>query len=330
MPANLTPQYLEAEKRFRRAKTVEEKVRCLEEMLAVIPKHKGTDHLQGDLKRRLSKLRETASQKSATGKRTHPRVEREGAGQAVILGPPNSGKSTLLSLLTNATPEIGHYPFTTHGLNPGMMVFENVQIQLVDTPPVHRDCMEHWLPEVIRTGDLVLLLLDLSAPDLLETLELIIDRLAKHRIYLYGKVEISHDEDPFGIYMKTLVLGNKADKDADGTLHGMLAEVVAGRFEILTISCRQMDSLKPLPKKIFDSLEILRIFSKMPGKKPDLNEPFVVAHGTTVLEMAAQIHKDFEAQFKFARLWGSGKYDGQKVNRDHVLQDGDIVEIHLQ
>ena len=172
MPANLTPQYLDADKRFRQAKNAAEKISALEDMLALIPKHKGTEKMQADLKRRLSKAREEAQKKGKAGARGNTyHVPREGAGQVVLVGPPNSGKSTLLAMLTNAIPEVGDYPFTTRKPLPGMMDFENVKIQLVDLPPIAPEWTEGWVYALIRNAELVLVLVDLASDDVRGLLE---------------------------------------------------------------------------------------------------------------------------------------------------------------
>ena len=168
MPANLTPEYRRAEKEFRAAKTPHGKLACLEHMLRVMPKHKGTDHMQADLKRRISRLREQNEHKSGKAKRAPvSKVEKEGAGQIVLLGAPNSGKSQLLAALSNAHVNVADYPFSTHLPQPGMMHFEDVQIQLVDTPPVTADYMEMWMPDTVRRADRALLVVDLGNDTLL-------------------------------------------------------------------------------------------------------------------------------------------------------------------
>ena len=138
MPANLTPEYLAAEEEFKSAQSHEEKIAALERMLSTVPKHKGTEKLQADIKRRLSRERKEGHKKG--GARTVPfwLVKKEGAGQVALIGPPNAGKSSLLAALTNARPEVADYPFTTHAPTPGMMAYENIQVQLIDLPPVSR------------------------------------------------------------------------------------------------------------------------------------------------------------------------------------------------
>jgi ribosome-interacting GTPase 1 len=330
MPANLTPQYLEAEKRYKQAATHEEKVNALEEMLAVIPKHKGTEKLQADLKSKLKKLRVELEKPRAAGGRHDSLdvVKREGAGQVVLLGAPNAGKSSLLASLTKATPEIADYPYTTRVPQPGMMPYENIQIQLVDLPPIDREFWQPRLSGIIRNADAALLLADLSSRELLEQVETLFSLLEGSRILLAA--EPSAEPAPAGFVAKeTLLLGSKSDLDANGEAFKVLEELYCPRFRVLPLSIHDEPSLSLLKSRIYEMLHIIRIYSKPPGQKVDLNDPFVLKKGSTVMAAAACIHKDFAERLRFARIWGSERYEGQMVHRDHVLEDGDVVEFHI-
>ena len=208
MPANLTPDYLEAERRFKSAKTTEEKIAAIEEMMATIPRHKGTEKMQADLKRRLSKLRAEQARRPTSRAGIIHRVEKEGAGQVAMVGPPNSGKSLLVRRLTHAMPEVADYPFTTRVPLPGMMPFEDVQIQLVDLPPVHPDFPESWLYQIIRNADAALLVVDLSDPDLLEDLETTLGQVANAKVQL-DQAELP--STPGWLRKRTLLVANKID-----------------------------------------------------------------------------------------------------------------------
>ncbi len=326
MPANLTPQYLEADRRFKAAKTVEEKVAALEEMLAVIPKHKGTEHLQGDLKRRLAKLRAEAEQ--ARRRRGFSiSVEREGAGQVVLVGPPNAGKSALVKCLTKAQPEVGDYPFTTRRPIAGMMQFINIQIQLVDLPAISDEYMEPWVPSLVRPADLALLVVDLSRPSLLEDAEQVIAILARSKVAL---VPPGSPPPPLGwAHVGTLLLANKADTPSAEAALEILRSHHGSRFPIHAVSAQTGVGLEPLRRMIYDGLGIVRVYSKPPGKEPSMQSPVVLPQGSTIVEMAAAIHKDFAQQLKFARVWGGTKFSGQRVQRDYVVQEGDVIELHI-
>jgi uncharacterized protein len=328
MPANLTPQYLDADKRFRQAKTAAEKISALEDMLALIPKHKGTEKMQADLKRRLSKAREEAQKKGKAGARGNTyHVPREGAGQVMLVGPPNSGKSTLLIMLTNALPEVGDYPFTTRKPLPGMMDFENIKIQLVDLPPIAPEWTDGWVYALIRNADLVLVLVDLARDDVFENIEQLRSQLASHKIRL---MHHASDENPDGgeITKRALLVGNKEDVEAAKERGTFLAELYAADFPVLTISAASGSNLETLRHALYDSLGVLRVYTKSPGKKPELDAPFVLQQGSTILDVAQAVHKDIAASLKFARVWGADTFEGQRVTRDYVVQDGDVIELH--
>lgn len=329
MPANLTPAYREAEERFRQATTPEEKIECLEEMLAVIPKHKGTEKLQADIKRRLSKLRqETMSGRGPARRETAFRVEKEGAGQIALVGPPNSGKSSLLAALTNAQPAIGDYPFTTQTPTPGMMVYENVQIQLVDLPPVTPDYLDPGLPGLLRRSDALFLVADLASDDLLGETQAVLERLEQAKVFLVA--EVPEDADPRLAYRRTLLVANKRDAPEAGERLALLSEFfLPARLHILAVSARTGEGLEELRQAAWRLLDVIRVYGKPAGQKPDMEKPFALPRGSTVLDFAAAVHRDLPAKLKSARIWGpSARFPGQSVERDHTLADTDVVELH--
>jgi len=328
MPANLPPQYFEAERGFREARTPAEKIRAIEAMLAVIPKHKGTEKLIGDLRRRISKLREEASKKGGPKRGALFSVEKEGAGQVALVGPPNGGKSLLLSRLTHATPEVADYPFTTRAPLPGMMPFENIQIQLVDLPPLFPGHTEPWIGGIVRNADLLLMVVDLLE-DPLEQVEMVLGELERMKIRPVGQ---KGEEPPgeSGMFLKKAILvGNKGDGKG-ATDHGaFLVERYKDRFPIFVLSAKERTNLEALKEGIYRGLGILRVYTKVPGNPPDLSAPFVLPLGSTILDVASSIHKDFVEKLKFARLWRKGMLEGMRVPREFLVQDGDVVELHL-
>jgi len=325
MPANLSPEYLEAERTFKSAKTTEEKIEALEEMFATIPKHKGTEKMQADIKRRLSKLRTEQAKRPVSRAGIMHRVEKEGAGQVPLVGPPNSGKSSLVRRLTHATPEVADYPFTTRVPLPGMMPFEDVQIQLVDLPPVHPDFPESWLYQIIRNADAALLVADLSNPDLLEDLETTLGELKKAKVQL-GRGPLS--EAAGWLLKKTLLVGNKLDAPGAAENLEILQELYGAGFPLLPVSVETGEGLEELRRAVFELLELVRVYTKAPGKKLELTAPYVLRRGARLIDLAAHVHQDFLTQLKYARVWGHGKFEGQMVNRDYPLADKDIVELH--
>ncbi|MBN1285493.1 MAG: 50S ribosome-binding GTPase [Anaerolineae bacterium] len=329
MPTNLPPEYFDIEERYRAAQSTEEKIACIEEMLSVIPKHKGTDKLRADLRRRLSKFKSTSEARKDAGKQTSPyHVEREGAGQIAVVGPANVGKSSLVGALTNAKPEVADYPYTTSRPIPGMMPFENVQIQLIDTPPLSKEYEEPQLMDLIRRVDLILLLVDLQAYPI-QQIEDSVALLEEHRIVPIDRRD-HYPEHRRLVFKPLLVLVNKTDDerlDADfEALCELLGKTTCPLLPISAVTGRNFDRLKPA---VFERLGVMRIYSKPPGKEADLSAPFVLKQGGTVEEFAAKVHRDFVDRLKSARIWGSGVYDAQMVGRDHILHDGDVVELRI-
>ena len=329
MPANLTPDYLAAEERYRQAKTPAEKIQALKDMHAHIPKHKGTMKLQGDIKKRMAKHKAELQQEKKAGKRaTIFHVEKEGAGQVVLAGLPNVGKSQLVSSLTHASPEIAEYPFTTRMPHPAMMPFENIQIQLVDLPPISTEHMEFWVPNIIRNSDAVLLVVDLTADPLNQT-EISLEIMKDSKLDL---VREEPDVDPWSsvAYKKTMIVANKNEFNGPEDTFNILKDLYNDSFPILSVSAKHGKNLEELKRHIYDMLNILRVHSKPPGKEAELDKPFILKRGSTLLDFAQTVHKDFAEKLKYARIWGSEKFDGQRVNKDYVLVDGDIIELHIR
>ena len=329
MPANLTPQYMEAERRFREAASDEDKLAALREMLSVIPKHKGTDKMQGDIKRRIAKFTQAVQQRRrSSGRRVDLfAVERHGAGQVVLLGMPNVGKSSLVAALTNAHTEVADYPFTTHKPAPGMVKFEDVQMQLVDTPPLTPEGGDSGLFTLVRQTDAAAVVVDLGSEDVLEHAQTVLDVLAGRKIQLSPRFEKS--EDLSTAVVKAMFIAAKADLDPDGERRVMFQEFFADSLPCTVVSVRTQEGLADLPRALFGFLELIRVYTKQPGKKDKNSDPFVLRKGGTVLDLARAVHQDFVEKLKFARMWGQGVHDGQTVGRDHVLADGDTVELHV-
>ncbi len=324
MPANLTPDYRAADRKFKEATTPQQKMAALEEMLSTIPKHKGTEKMQADLKRRISKFRsETQRKKGAARSRPLYQIEREGAGQIVLMGAPNSGKSSLLAALTNAVPEIAAYPFTTRVPQAGMAAFEDVQVQLVDLPPVSEEFAEGWLFGLIRGADSALVLVDLADQDLLTSTEQVLALLAAANLTLVppGGPRVPNE-------VPALFVATKLDAPGAAEVLDVFKEFYGSRLPVLPISAEQDVNLTELRRTMFSMLGIIRVYSKKPGKKPDMEVPYALRRGTTVIEAAAAVHKDFAQGLRFARLWRKDHLDGQMIGREHPLEDGDILELH--
>jgi len=329
MPANLPPVYHTAEKRYRQANTPEEKIEALREMYAVMPKHKGTDKLQADIKRRIAQLKDQA--KKAPAARQVPQwvIEKVGAGQVPVIGPPNVGKSAIIAKVTHADVRVAEYPFTTQIPAPAMMPFENIQIQLIDSPAWSEDFDVGWLPELVRRADACVLVADLSDELADETIAFILDGMEARDVVLIGRAP--DEREGFEVYIPTLLIGNKSDVPGADSVLERLETRFGDRFSIRAISVERETGLAEFKRAVFDVLAITRVFTKQPGKEADLGEPFVLPNGSTVHDLAAKIHKEILESLKYARLWGtSGRFKGQRVGEDHVLADGDVVELHTR
>jgi uncharacterized protein len=303
MPANLTPQYKEAEERFRKATTREEKLVALREMLTLIPKHKGTEKMQADLRHRIAKLEEEAESAHKGGPaRVDPgHVKREGAGQWVLLGPPNAGKSALLRALTSAHPEVAPYPFTTRMPQPGMMPFEDVMVQLVDTPAVTAEHSEVYMVNLARNADGVLLVLDVTADDLAASWKVCGEILERARVWPACK-PLPHDASPALVVHPVVIVLNKCDEDDDGTFRELACEVLDGALPVFATSAEHGDGLEPLREMMFRELHRIRIYAKEPGKKADMERPFVLPVGASVHDLALAVHREIADKLKFARI----------------------------
>jgi ribosome-interacting GTPase 1 len=330
MPANLTPAYHAAEERFRAAASHEEKIAALREMIALLPKHKGTDKLLADLRKRLSKLEDEEAHAARSGHRGPDpgHVHKEGAGQWALVGPPNSGKSSLLAALTHAHPEIGEYPFTTHAAQPGMMAFEDVQVQLVDTPAVAAGRCEAWLPGLVHAADGVVVVVELDADQPEEDWRAVADLLDRARVWPRGRPR-PPDASPLLVDRPVLVAANKCDLDADGTFAALAREAVWPELPFLPVSATRGDGLDALRPRLFAELGRIRIHTKEPGHPADAGKPFVLSAGATVEDLARLVHGELAARLHFARIWGAhARFAGQQVDRHHVLEDQDVVELH--
>jgi ribosome-interacting GTPase 1 len=330
MPANLTQQYLKAEEAYRRAATPDEELKCLQAMLQEIPKHKGTDHLQASLKTKISKLKKDITSDKKSGQKSRGlRIPRQGAGTAILLGGPNAGKSQFLATMTGATPEVAQYPFTTHQPMPGMMPWEDVVVQLIDTPPITSDFIEAYIYGLIRSAELVLLILDLGDDDGVTRCLEVIEKLNETKTRLGS--ESCLDESDVGLsFTQTLLIPNKIDLPGANDRLELFHEMSPISLPEFPISATEEIGLEPLRNEIYRRMDVVRAYTKLPSaKEPDMGRPFTVRRGDTLLDLAPQVHKDYAKGLKFARVWGSAVHDGTIVKGDYEINDRDIVELHL-
>ena len=331
MAVNLPPQYHDAEARYKKGKTAEEKLTALREMWVILPKHKASEKVQADLKSRISELSDQIEQEKLGPKKAAPgtfKIPRQGAGTVVLLGPPNAGKSTLLAKLTKASPAIAPYPFTTREPIPGMMDYEDVRVQLIDLPPITADHYEPFITDITRAADAALLFLDLADDDGPTATEAVLERLKRSRRVLVRE-RPEQDDDPATFMIPTLLVMTKVDDEAADIRLEIARESFNDRFPTLLVSAERGDGMSELRQAIYQRLGVMRIYTKQPGKPADMASPYTCPIGSTVQEFAGYVHRDFEEGLKSARVWGTGVFDGQTVGRDHILHDLDVVELHL-
>jgi len=329
MPANLPPEYHKIEAELRAARTPQEKIDIYERLIAVIPHHKGTDKLIAMYRQKIAKAREDGERRQATAKHTPThKVEKSGAGQVVCVGPPNAGKSSLVKALTGADVEVADYPFTTRLPGPYMMPFETIQIQLIDTPPVTGEIMETWFPELVKMADAVLLVADLSDPDTAGRLDGVLRRLKERKMgFVPAAMDIPPERFPF--LKRTVLAANKVDTEGAMRAFEDLGALLEGPFERIPVSATTGRGLETLRRAIFGLLHVVRVYSKIPGKKAERASPFALKRGSTVMDMAKAVHKDFSERLQYARVWNAVGLEGLRVNRDYVLADEDIIELHI-
>jgi small GTP-binding protein len=290
MPINAGPEYFKAEEKYLSAKTREDKIVALEEMIRKVPKHKGTQVLLRQLKKRLAKLKKESSVRA----KAKPKfvVRKEGAAQVCMLGLTNSGKSSLMNTLTNTNVKVANYKYTTKLPQVGMMDYTGVGIQLVEIPSTFAaDVMS-----IVKTCDLILFLLD-GTKDLGGQLSELLSVLGENGM----------DSK------KTLIVVNKSDKKKNEN--------------VLQVSAKTGDDLPKLKKEIWSRLGLIRIYTKS-TKGEKANKPLTIKGGSTVRDVVKEVHKTMLKNFKFARVFNKTKYSGRKVGLDYVLADLDTVEIH--
>jgi ribosome-interacting GTPase 1 len=325
MPANLPPEYYEAENSYKQAATPRDKITTLEKLISTVPKHKGTDKIRADLRRRLSKLRESSAKKKKSGKGDLYTIDKQGAAQVGLIGLPNSGKSSLLSALTNAKPVIADYPLSTVLPVSGMMVYEDIQFQIVDLPPVGNESTDGWVSGILRNADILMPVISLSEDPVIQA-DLLMDQIRDWKIPTTGSP--AEKENP--AHKPVIIAANKSDLPKAQENLKALKQKYGSLYPVTEISSLGKEDSGALRGIIFENSRIIRVYAKQPGKKPDMDSPFTLPAGSDVLVLAEIIHKEFVSNFKYACIWGSSKFDGQRVQKDYMIQDRDIVEYHMK
>jgi len=326
VPANLTPEYFKAEKWYKSATTNEERILALEQMLSVMPKHKGTDHLKADLRKKLSKLKEAGTQKKSSSHVDIFHVPKSGAGQIVLIGTPNCGKSSIVAALTNAKVNVADFPFATSGPVPGMVTYEDIQIQLVDMPPISADYSAPGQVGTYRNCDLIAIVIDLSG-DVVDQFSVCMDFLESRNLLIDAETPAQDDEGN-ALAKEAFCICTKSDIAKAGGLED-LKQLFGRPMKFIEISATTGKGLEELAAMFYRLLKIIRVYAKPPGKPADMTEPFTLPAGSTVMDLATDIHRQLAEKLKSAKIWGTGVYDGQNVQRNHVLNDKDIIELHF-
>lgn len=302
MSTNQGPEYFAAEKRYLTAETMEQRIFYLEEMIHNFKKHKGSENMLAELKKRLIKLKDKKEKSKKVGKTTQKTIKKEGF-QAVLLGLPNSGKSLLISKLTNAHPIISEIPFSTKSPEIGTLFYKGAKVQIVDTPSIGSECFDIGL---INTADLVI-----EVVESIEDLDKIKNYLAKAN-------------------GKKIILINKSDLLSQEELRKLEEKIKSKKIQAILISALTSFNLESVKERIFQSMGILRVYTKEPGKKSS-NIPMTLPLGSTVKDAAESILKGFSQKIKETRITGpSSKFPNQKVGLSHVLKDLDIIEFHTK
>ena len=338
MPANLSPEYKLAEAAYRKARDPKERLVHLREMLRVIPKHKGTEHLQADIKARIKDLTGELEHGPKGGSRSGPAlvVRPEGAAQVALVGPPNAGKSLLHARLTASHAHDAPYPFTTQFPEPGMMPFEDIHFQLVDLPALSPDHPVPWLASALQMADAALLVVDLAAPSCVDEVLAALALLRERRVTLTAQWgppaaagEASADGDPFALRLPALLLANKVDEIADPAAELEVFRELSGlALPMLPISAATGRGLAAIGPWLFRELGVVRVYTKLPGKPADRERPFTLHRGQTVRDVARMVHKDLERSLRFARVTGHAGFENQQVGPEHPVADGDVIELH--
>jgi len=389
MPANLPAEARAKWMKVMEARTLEEKIKALEEFLSAVPKHKGTANLRLWATRRLAELREEIEIRRRKRAGRGPRffIEKEGAAQVIVVGPPNTGKSSIVSILTGAKTKIADYPYSTIEPVPGMYKFKDVLFQLIDTPPLSpssRSGLNSRVIGLIRNADAIMIIMDING-DPIDDFEKIYDELSSHGILLhkprgrvvierqrsgklgirvalmgrlldctpddirkllesyrinnalvkiYGDVTLDDVEQAVfesRLYKPSIIVINKADLDLKKAItKGRLLKKMNPDIPVIVASAKWRKGFEKLGEILFNELELIRIYTKQPNGQVS-DKPLILKKGSTVLDVAKSIHKKFVENFLYAKIWGpSAKYPGERVGLDHVLHDGDLVEIHIR
>jgi len=391
MPTNLNAEAKKKWEEVQSTREPHEKIKLLQEFLALIPKHKGTEKLCKQTKRQIATLRkELAEKKRKKTGTSGPKFffEKEGAAQIVILGSTKVGRSSLLASITNAKAEVSDYPFTTLEPVPGMFPFEDIQFQIIEAPALIEGAAEGegmgtQVLGLARNADGLVLMIDASCNPLAQlamllhelekakiavqkprvrvdierkfrgaglrilllgrligcTLKDVEELLRTYRIVdavvkIQGEASLDDIEDAIfeaTVYRPVVLIVNKMDAPDAAEQFEQVREYVNNQMRLLSVSCKTGEGLDKLGRTLFETLDIIRVYTKEAGAKKPSPNPFILKRGATVQDLARLIHSDFLTRFANARVWSDRlAFSPQKVGLSFVLGDKDIVEIHAK
>ncbi len=392
MPANLPPDARKKWAEVEETHNPRERLQKMEEFLSLVPKHKGTAKTCAQVKKQMSSLRKEIEEKkkkkkaSKGGPKTF--IEKEGAAQVALISMTKAGRSSLLSSLTRAKVEISTNLYATRSPIPGIMTYQDLQIQIIEAPALMEGAADGkaWGLQTLgiaRNADGLIIVVDL-AQDPVKQLSIILDELSRARISTIkptSKVEIERKYMGIGlriivfgrlvnctfkeveellkgynvtdaivkisgdatlsdieeaifeimVYRPTVIIANKIDlQGAEGNLKRLQA-YLGNRLPAVAVSALTGTGLDKIGENLFNTLEIIRIYTKEPNEREYSKKPFILRKGSTIFNLAKSIHSDFKDDFYFARVWSERLvFSPQKVGSTFKLQDGDVVEIHLK
>ena len=301
MPINAHPEYTAAEGEYLNAQTPEEKIEKLKKMISYAPAHKGGENLRAQLRTRLKKLQQQLIKSKKTGKSSQTGIKKEDM-QAVIVGKTNSGRSSLLKILTNSEPQIADYEFTTKKPVLGTIYYENTNIQLIEIPAIES---EFYAKGIVHTADTVLILITL-----LKDIE-----------EIYAKLRTEG---------KKIIVFNKIDLLGENEKRKISATLQSKKYDFVIISTKTLEGIEELKEKLFQSFKKIRIYTKEPGKEKS-PRPIIMDPNSTTKDVAEKILKGFSKKVRETKIWGpSSKFPGQKVGLSHKLKDLDVVEFRTK
>jgi len=388
-PTNVTPEFDKQRQIYEDTEDLAQRIKELEKLLTMAPRHKGAERMVGDYRKKLAKLkaefekrREQERARRGGGGSDEGAIRKEGAGQVCLIGVTNCGKSALINSVTNAELTVAEYPHSTPIPTPAMMILEDVNIQLIELPGLFDGSYDTGIGRqslaVARNTDCIALVIDLSQ-DIETQMSIILGELDKARIRLnreatavrvervgsgglmiYGKQlyegniqevydylearrvtniivrfqkpatynQLMDAMDSSVAYVRALVIATKGDSPGSEERFKILEEKYGRRFDIIPTSVESKENLDGMKWALYNHLDILRVYTKIPGKKHE-KKPLVLPVGSVVEDAAEKVHKElFIERFRAAVIIReTDKIRRRQVGLNYPLQEGDILQL---